>query len=181
VAVADRAQEHSSECSERGRCCVFSEGNFREKFGAGAELVLVPLLALVLLLAQSRVEYVGGTLSAVASGAGGSMELSDSHYFAFYTRGTQVRVPYDRINLLEYGQKVDRRLLMAVVISPMFLLAKSRKHFLTVGYTDDDGKQQAMVFRVDKNGIRSALVGLEARTGQKVQYQDPEARKAGKG
>ena len=109
------------------------------------------------------------------------MELSDSRYFAFYTKGTQVRVPYDRINLLEYGQKVDRRLLMAVMISPMFLLAKSRKHFLTVGYTDDDGKQQALVFRVDKNGIRSALVGLEARTGQKVQYQDPEARKAGKG
>ena len=147
----------------------------------GAELILVPLLVLVLLLAQSRVEYVGGTLPAVASGVGGSMELSDSHYFAFYTKGTQVRVPYDRINLLEYGQKVDRRLLMAVVISPMFLLAKSRKHFLTVGYTDDDGKQQAMVFRVDKNGIRAALVGLEARTGQKVQYQDPEARKAGKG
>ena len=164
-----------------GGRCVFSEGNFREKFRAGAELILVPFLALVLLLAQSRVEYVGGTLPAVPSGASGSMELSDTRYFAFYTKGKQVRVPYDRVNLLEYGQKVDRRLLMAVVISPIFLLAKSRKHFLTVGYTDDDGKQQAMVFRVDKNGIRAALVGLEARTGQKVQYQDPEARKAGKG
>ena len=50
-----------------------------------------------------------------------------------------------------------------------------------MGYTDDDGKQQAMVFRMDKNGIRPMLVGLEARTGLKVQYQDPEARKAGKG
>ena len=169
------------ECSEWKRRYVFSEGNFREKFSAATELLLVPLLAFFLLLAQSHVEYVGGTLMAVASGTGGSMELSDSRYLAFYTRGTQVRVPYERINLLEYGQKVDRRLLMAVVISPMFLLAKSRKHFLTVGYTDDDGKQQAMVFRVDKNGIRAALVGLEARTGQKVQYQDPEARKAGKG
>ena len=38
-----------------------------------------------------------------------------------------------------------------------------------------------MVFRVDKNGIRATLVGSEARTGQKVQYQDLEARKAGKG
>lgn len=57
----------------------------------------MPLLALVLLLAQSHVEYVGGTIPAVASGSGGSMELSDSHYFAFYTRGTQVRVPYERI------------------------------------------------------------------------------------
>lgn len=139
------------------------------------------LLALVLLLVQSHVEYVGGTLPVLASGAGGSMDLSDSRYFAFYAKSREVRVPYDRINLLEYGQKVDRRLLMAIVISPIFLLAKTRKHFLTVGYTDDEGRQQAMVFRVDKNGIRAVLVGLEARTGQKVQYQDPEARKAGKG
>jgi hypothetical protein len=34
---------------------------------------------------------------------------------------------------------------------------------------------------VEKNGIRPMLVILEARTGLKVQYQDPEARKAGKG
>ncbi len=42
----------------------------------------------------------------------------------------------------------------------------------------EDGKQQAMVFRVDKNSIRSTLAGLEARTGLKVQYQDEQARKA---
>ena len=138
-------------------------------------------LLFLMLLAQSHAEYVGGTIPALASGAGGSVEIADERYLAFYSRGAQVRVPYERINLLEYGQKVDRRLLMAVVISPVFLLAKTRKHFLTVGYTDDDGKQQAMVFRVDKNGIRPMLVGLEARTGLKVQYQDPEARKAGKG
>ena len=36
-----------------------------------------------------------------------------------------------------------------------------------------------MVFRVDKNAIRPALVALEARTGLKVKYQDQEARKAG--
>ncbi len=52
-----------------------------------------------------------------------------------------MRVAYDRIDLLEYGQKVDRRLLMAVVISPMFLLSKKRKHFLTsVEYTDESGR-----------------------------------------
>jgi hypothetical protein len=58
---------------------------------------------------------------------------------------------------------------------------KKRKHFLTVGYTDEDGRQQALVFRVDKNGIRAMLASLEARTGQAVTYQDEEARKAGRG
>lgn len=146
----------------------------------------MPLFLLLLCLsvnaaAQSHAEYIGGTETAVAAGHAGSLDISDDHYFAFYTKGEQIRVPYERINLLEYGQKVDRRLMLAVIISPAFMLAKTRKHFLSLGFTDDDGKQQAMVFRVDKNGIRPTLVGLEARTGMRIQYQDVEARKAGKG
>jgi hypothetical protein len=132
-------------------------------------------------VAQSHAEYAGGTIQTIGAGAGGSLELADDHYFAFYTKKANVRVPYSQINLLEYGQQVERRLALAIVISPLFLMSKSRKHFLTVGYMDDDGKQQAMVFRVDKANIRTMLVSLEARTGLKVQYQDEEARKAGKG
>ena len=75
----------------------------------------------------------------------------------------------------------SRRLDLAIIISPAFLLVKKRKHFLTVGYTDEEGKQQALVFRVDKNDIRATLASLEARTGQRVQFQDEEARKAGRG
>lgn len=124
-----------------------------EKNYTSRELIFVALFVFILLLAQSRAEYVGGTASALASGSGGSIELTDQRYLAFYTKGGQVRVAYDRVNLLEYGQKVDRRLLAAVVISPMFLLSKSRKHFLTIGYTDEEGQQQALVFRVDKGAF----------------------------
>jgi len=91
------------------------------------------------------------------------------------------RIPYERINLLEYGQKASRRVMAAVIVSPLFLLSKKREHFLTIGYEDDQGKQQAMVFRVDKDDIRTILVSLEARTGRKVEFQDDEARKGGKG
>jgi hypothetical protein len=151
-----------------------------------AQLVHVYLLLLVLCLpflasGQTHVDYLGGTEAALNGVKGGLIDMTDDQYFAFYNHDIRVRIAYNHVNELEYGQKVDRRLMMAVVLSPAFLLAKARKHFLTIGYTGDDGKQQALVFRVDKNGIRGALVGLEARTGVKVQYQDPEARKAGKG
>ena len=63
----------------------------------------------------------------------------------------------------------------------MLLLSKSHKHFLTIGYVDTDGRQQALVFRVEKGDIRSVLAGLEARTGRRIEYQDAEARKAAKG
>ncbi len=131
-------------------------------------------------LAQSHVEYAGGTIRSIGSGAGGSLDLSDDHYLAFYSKKSSLRVAYSQINLVEYGQQVDRRIALAVVISPLFLMTKSRKHFLTLGYTDEDGKQQALVFQVDKSNIRTTLVSLEARTGRRVEYQDEEARKAGK-
>jgi hypothetical protein len=70
---------------------------------------------------------------------------------------------------------------MALVISPILLLSKARKHFLTIAYQDQEGRQQAMVFQVHKSDVRAVLASLEARTGLKVEYQDGEARKAGGG
>jgi hypothetical protein len=147
--------------------------------------VIIVLSIAVLLRAGhnlgAHVEYVGGTRADIPNGAGGTIEAVDEQYFVFYAKGTNVRVPYDRITAIEYGQKVDRRYLVAVFVSPLFVLSKQRKHFLTLAYADDAGHEQAMIFRVDKDHIRAMLVSLEARTGKKVDYQDLEARKAGKG
>jgi hypothetical protein len=152
------------------------------------QLICVPkrFLAVVVCVsgiafAQGHAEYIGGTSPQLAAGMSGAMTVSDAQYFAFYSKKASVRVAYNKVNLLEYGQTVSRRLDLAIVISPAFLLVKKRKHFLTVGYEDEDGHQQALVFRVDKNDIRAMLASLEARTGQKVQFQDEEARKAGRG
>lgn len=128
-----------------------------------------------------RAQYIGGTYSQLPVNNPGEIEATDPTYFIFNSKHTQVKIPYERINLLEYGQKVDRRVLSAVVISPLFLLLKKREHFLTVGFQDDAGNQQALVFRVDKNDIRTTLVSLEARTGERIEYQDDDARIAGKG
>jgi hypothetical protein len=128
-----------------------------------------------------RAEYVGGTISQIPEGCNGSVTAVDEQFFVFASGKAKWRVPYEKINLIEYGQKVDRRYVAAVLVSPLFLLAKKRTHFLTVGYTDDENRQQALVFRVNKDDIRMMLVSLEARTGRKVEFQDDDARKAGKG
>jgi hypothetical protein len=129
----------------------------------------------------SHAEYVGGTVLQIPSGCQGSVQAVDTQYFVFYSKNARWRVPYQKINLIEYGQKVDRRYLAAVLISPLFLLAKKREHFLTVGYEDEDNQQQAMIFKVGKDDIRAILVSLEARTGRKVEFQDDDARIGGKG
>lgn len=131
--------------------------------------------------AGSHAEYLGGTRPDIPANSSGEIRTTDQVFFIFASKHVEVKIPYERIDLLEYGQKVSRRYIEAVVISPLLMLAKKRQHFLTVGFQDDNGQQQAMVFRVEKNDIRLALVTLEARTGQQVQYQDEQARIAGKG
>jgi hypothetical protein len=131
--------------------------------------------------AGGRADYVGGTLTSLPTKARGRIRTADQQTFIFETERTKVQVPYESINLLEYGQQAGRRYIMAIVISPVFLLSKARKHFLTVAYKDEEGREQAMVFQVHKADVRAVLAGLEARTGLKIEFQDGEARKAGGG
>lgn len=97
-------------------------------------------------------------------------------------------IPYDQIIDIEYGQKAGRRVGAAVAttillgpIGLLMLFSKKRKHFVTIGYKDADGKEQATVFELGKDIVRTTLPILEARSGKKIEYQDEEAKKAAKG
>lgn len=125
--------------------------------------------------------YVGGTIATLKQGTEGKCSTDDEKIFVFEAKGTKIAIPYDRINDLEYGQKAGRRVGLALTISPWLLLSKKRKHFLTIGYTDENDKQQAGVFELGKDIVRVTITSLEARTGKKVDYQDDEARKSGMG
>lgn len=150
-------------------------------------LVWVALGCLLLTLPMAaaepgvKIQVVGGTVSAISAKSGGRVDLTANDNLIVQCGKIAILIPYPKINTVEYGQSVSRRYAEAVLLSPIFLLAKSRKHFVTLGYVDTDGKQQALVFRVEKGDIRSVLAALEARTGRRVEYQDQEARKAGKG
>jgi hypothetical protein len=128
--------------------------------------------------------YVGGT-NTIKEMTEGRSTTSDEKVFVFeYKTGksaTTLKIPYDKVNALEYGQKAGRRLGLAIAVTPLALFSKKRKHFLTISYIDDAEKQQAAVFELGKDIVRTTLASLEARTGRKIEYQDEEARKSGKG
>ena len=128
-----------------------------------------------------KTELVGGTPGEFPTKGSVRLDLTDTDTLVMYAGKAEMRVPYKSVNTLEYGQSVSRRVAAAVLISPVFLLSKSHKHFVTLGFVDAAGKQQALVLRVDKGDIRSVLAGLEARTGRRVEFLDDGARKAGKG
>src|ERR1700680_129117 len=85
------------------------------------------LACLVLVAANnkgSHAEYVGGTISQIPAGCGGTVQAADEWYLVLFAKGARWRLPYDNMTLIEYGQKVYRRYIAAVLISPLFLLAK---------------------------------------------------------
>ena len=132
-------------------------------------------------LGSDKTAYVGGTENQVKDGAEGRSSAKDEKNFVFEYGGGSLNIPYDQVDDLEYGQKAGRRLGLALTISPWLLFSKKRKHFLTVGWKDEQGKQHAAVFELGKSVIRTTIATLEARTGKKVDYQDDEARKSGLG
>jgi hypothetical protein len=128
-----------------------------------------------------KTQLMGGTPPGIDAKSTARLDLTSAEALVFSCGKSEFSVPYGKVNTLEYGQSVSRRYAAAVLVSPLLLLSKSRKHFVTLGYVDAEGKQQVLVFRVEKGDIRSVLASLEARTGRRVEYQDDEARKAGKG
>jgi hypothetical protein len=148
---------------------------------SGLLLLLVFASVLQAREAGSHVLYVGGTVAGVSTKSSARLEVVEEDLLTLTTGKGSVRIPYKDVNTLEYGLRVSRRYVEAALISPLFLMGKKKTHFLTIGYSDAEGRQQAMVLQVGSGDIRPLLVSLEARTGRRVEFQDEEARKAGKG
>lgn len=132
-------------------------------------------------LSSNKAQYIGGTISALKEQTEGTFSTKDEKQLLFDYKKGKLEIPYDRINSLEYGQKAGRRVGLAIAVTPIALLSKKRRHFLTVNFMDDNDKQQAGVFELGKDIVRVTLSSLEARTGRKIEYQDDEARNSSKG
>jgi hypothetical protein len=99
--------------------------------------------------------------------------------------GQPLRIPYNKMIDLEYGQKAGRRVGAAVATTVLLgpiglvtLFSKKRKHYLTIGYADDAGKEQVAVLELGKDVVRTTLAIVETRSGKQIEYQDDEARKS---
>jgi hypothetical protein len=146
---------------------------------------------------SKKAAYQGGTTKdkdfpGAKKAVEGYLETGDENHLIFrYSMDKKERIysiPYRQFIDIEYGQKAGRRvgasIATAILISPVglfMLFSKKRRHFVTIGYMGDDGKEQVAVFELGKDIVRTTLPILEARSGKDVIYQDEEARKSGKG
>jgi hypothetical protein len=149
------------------------------RFVASALLVLLVVPAAVLAVDGNKAEYVGGTIAGLKEKSEGRIDTTNDTALVFTAnRQSELRIPYAGISELEYGQKAGRRVGVAIMISPLALFSKKRNHYLTISYKDDAGKDQAAVFELGKDIVRTTLKSVETRSGKDIQYQDDEARKS---
>lgn len=142
-----------------------------------ASLALAATLSVVLTAVDSdKAVYVGGTIAALQEKAEGRISTASDTELNFNAgKKGSVVIPYAGVTSLEYGQKAGRRVGVAIMISPLALFSKKRNHYLTISFDDAAGKEQAAVFELGKDIVRTTLKILEVRTGKELILQDKEA------
>jgi hypothetical protein len=123
-----------------------------------------------------EVLYVGGTVANLPEATTGRMDIRNPEKLIFHSDAGGSEIGYKSIKTLEYGQKAGRRVGVAIVITVWALFSKKRKHFLTIVYDDADGTPQGVVLEIAKGRAKTFITVLEARSGQKVEYESAEAR-----
>lgn len=135
-------------------------------------------------LDSKKFKYVGGTLK-LAEGTEGRVDTKDEKAVGFVGKEGIAVIPYDKITSLEYGQKAGRRVGAAVALGVTtlgigalpVLFSKKRKHYLSIGFTGEDGKSQGAVIELGKDVTRPTLLVLETRSGKQIEYESEEAKK----
>ena len=130
-----------------------------------------------LALDGKKAMHVGGSLTArVAAETEGVFNTSDEEKLIFMVEESfeAIEIPYAKIDNFEYGQKASR---IKTILTPWTLLAKKRRHFLSVVYKDKEDKDQAVVFELGKDILRPTVLVMEVRSHKKMEFQDEEARK----
>jgi hypothetical protein len=75
-------------------------------------------------------------------------------------------IKYSSTKSVLYEQTSTPRYAEAVLISPLFVFAHSKKHFLTVQFTNDAGIGEFVIFHLNKGSAREAIATTEAETGK---------------
>jgi hypothetical protein len=80
-----------------------------------------------------------------------------------------VTIPYDKIKSLLYEKTSRPRYAEAILISPFFLFSKTKRHFLSIQYTDANGAGLFCMLHMDKSNATDIANTAEAETGKPIE------------
>jgi len=125
--------------------------------------------------------YVGGTLASIPEKKQGTLDTSGASAFVFNWDKGKCNVPFANINKMVYREKVGRHVgaavatTVAVGVSGLFvLMAKKKKHYLSLEWKDESGQPQVTVFELSKDAFENVIADLEEKTGLHLQLEVQE-------
>ena len=78
-------------------------------------------------------------------------------------------IKYDAIKSMLYEKTAKPRYAAGLLLAWPLLFTKSKKHYLTIQYTDPAGVGQFVLIHLDKSNFREAVARAESETGKKVE------------
>ena len=131
-----------------------------------------------------RAMHVGGTVGSIPEKQQGTLDTSGASAFVFTWDKGKWNVPFANINKRVYRKKVERHVeatvatTAAVGVGGLFLLmAKKKKHYLSLEWKDESGQPQVTVFELSKDAFENVIADLEEKTGLHLQVEVQEAPK----
>ncbi len=123
-------------------------------------------LLLVLPLATIAVEnvmYAGGTVVTLKEGTIGRLDTTSPTALTFECSGSQLVIPFAKIDSYEYSQQVARHLGVLPAIATGLVRHRQKRHFLRIAYKEENNAQQVAIFEVPKQMPRTLLAILQVR------------------
>ena len=98
-----------------------------------------------------------------------ALEFLDKELLVKHRKDDRVyaTIPYDSVTEITYEMSKNARIAEAILLSPLFLLSSSKKHWLTVKY-QTGGESDFVLLQLDKKEYQQAIATSEVRTGKKV-------------
>jgi hypothetical protein len=82
----------------------------------------------------------------------------------------QFSIPAKAVKEVFYSRVAGRRIKTAILVSPLLLFTKGKKHYMTVSFNDGASQVGAVEFKLDKNNYRGALRAVEEVSGVTMSY-----------
>lgn len=133
-----------------------------------AGVLSLPLLGQGMLFkkVELRTAYQSAT-----QGTNGRLAVSpDSIRFVSNKGAEFFSIPSGAVTDLFYSRVSGRRIKTAIVVSPLLLFSKGKKHYLTISFDDGDKLVGAVEFRLHKSNYRGVLRAVEAVSDVTVQF-----------
>lgn len=113
-----------------------------------------------------EVTYLNGTVKAIAENASAKLDTTAATALQLQAGQNQIAIPYSAVTTYEYHEENRFRLGVLATIGVSLVKARSKRHFLTIGWKDESGVAQTATFETTRDRAQGLVKVLDARCPQ---------------